>query len=67
MQTERIALNFDHLEIMRTILAGIIETGDASGRAVLAVAVDDWLMDELTAVGAEMRWTTVQASTEAEQ
>ena len=29
--------------------------GREGGRTVLAVAVDDWLMDELAALGAEKR------------
>jgi hypothetical protein len=56
---ERYALNLDHPEILKAILAGILETGDVigqeGGRTVLTVAVDDWLMDELAAMGAEER------------
>lgn len=52
-------LNLDHPEILKAILMGILETGDVIGRegkrTVLAVAVDDWLMDELAAVGDEER------------
>ena len=54
---ERYALNLDHPDILKAILTRILETGDVvgqeGGRTVLAVAVDDWLMDELTTVGAE--------------
>ena len=47
--------NVHHPEIMRSILAGIVETGDVIGtdgpsRAVLAVTVDNWLIDELAAL-----------------
>ena len=42
---ERYGLNLDHPDILRAILAGILETGDVIGRdghrTVLAVAVDD--------------------------
>jgi hypothetical protein len=54
---DRIALNLGHPEIMRAVLTRIIATGDvvgrdAHGRTVLAVAVDNWLLDELAAFGA---------------
>lgn len=57
------ALDLDHPGILRAILAGIVETGDVIGRdrsarrTVLAIAVDDWLLDELAAIdaGAEDR------------
>jgi hypothetical protein len=56
---ERYGLNLDHPEILKAILAGILETGDVigreGGRTVLAAAVDDWLMDELAAVRADER------------
>lgn len=53
------ALNVHHPEIMRAILAGIVETGDVlgaagPGRTVLAVTVDDWLIDELAALGSDL-------------
>jgi hypothetical protein len=58
-------LNLDHPEILKAILAGILATGDVigreGGRTVLAVAVDDWLMDELAAVGAEEREEEIAA------
>src|SRR5918911_1044738 len=55
---ERYGLNLDHPEILKAILTGIVETGDVIGRAgprrtVLAVTVDDWVIDELAALGAE--------------
>ena len=53
------ALNVHHPEIMRAILQGIVETGDVLGeaglgRTVLSVTVDDWLIDELAALGADL-------------
>ena len=44
---------------MRSILAGIVETGDVigtagPGRTVLAVTVDNWLSDELAALGTDL-------------
>ncbi len=49
--------NVHHPEIMRSILAGIVDTGDVigtdgPGRTILAVTVDNWLIDELSALGA---------------
>ena len=50
--------NIHHPEIMRSVLAGIIETGDVigaagPGRTVLAITVENWLIDELAALGAD--------------
>jgi hypothetical protein len=44
---------------MRGILEGILAAGDligtaVPGRTVLAVTIDDWLMDELAAFGADI-------------
>ena len=44
---------------MRSILAGIVETGDVldtagPGRTILAVTVDNWLIDELVALGTDL-------------
>jgi hypothetical protein len=44
---------------MRSILAGIVETGDVigtagPGRTILAVTVDDWVIDELAALGTDL-------------
>jgi hypothetical protein len=56
---EQYEFNLDHPEILKAILAGILETGDVigqdDGRTMLAVAVDDWLMEELAAIGAAER------------
>jgi hypothetical protein len=51
-------LDLRHPEIMRAVLANILSSGDAigrdrQGRTILAVAVDDWLMDGLAAFDAE--------------
>lgn len=48
--------NVHHPEVMRSILQGVVETGDVIGPAgpgqtVLAVTVDDWLINELAAFG----------------
>ena len=56
---EPFVLNLAHPEIMRSILAQILETGDVlgrdeAGRTVLAVAVDDWLFDALGALDADL-------------
>jgi hypothetical protein len=58
-ETDEFRLNTGHPDIMRSILAGILATGDvlgrdASGRTVLAVAVDDWLLDEMARFGSEL-------------
>ena len=50
--------NVHHSEVMRSILACIVETGDVigtagPGRTVLAVTVDNWVIDELAALGTE--------------
>jgi hypothetical protein len=57
VEQTRYGLDLDHPAILRAILARIVETGDVIGRAgprrtVLAVTLDDWLLDELAAVGA---------------
>ncbi len=51
--------NVHHPEVMRSILAGIVETGDVigtagPGRTVLAVTVDNWVIDELAALGTDL-------------
>jgi hypothetical protein len=56
---DRFVPNLNHLEIMRTILTNVLATGDVvcrnpAGRIVLAVAIDDWLLDELAAFGTEL-------------
>jgi hypothetical protein len=44
---------------MRAVLSGILATGDVLGRdernrTIVAVAVENWLFDELTAFGTEL-------------
>ena len=56
--TCRFMLNLDHPEIMRAVVANILASGDAigcdrRGRTILAVAVDDWLLDGLAAFDAD--------------
>jgi hypothetical protein len=56
---DRFVPNLGHPEIMRATLANVLATGDVlgrdqAGRIVLAVAVDDWLFDELAAFGTEL-------------
>ena len=45
-----------HPDVMRSILEQIVNTGDVlgfagPGRTILAVPVDNWLIDELAALG----------------
>ena len=52
-------LDLGHPEIMRTILAQVLATGDvigrdAQGRTVLTVAVEDWLFDAMAALDADL-------------
>ena len=59
MATSGYVPNIHHPEIMRSILAGIVETGDVIGtagasRTILAVTVDNWLIDELAALGTDL-------------
>ena len=55
----RFVPNIHHPEIMRSILVGIVETGDivgaaGPGRTILAVTVDNWLIDVLAALGTDL-------------
>jgi hypothetical protein len=55
----RFVPNLGHPEILRAILANLLATGDVlgrdqAGRIVLAVAVEEWLIDELAAFGTEL-------------
>lgn len=57
MEEPSFALNLEHPAILRAVLLGIVRTGDAlglaaPGRTVLAVTVDDWVIDQLAAFGA---------------
>ena len=51
--------NIHHPDVMRCILEQILATGDVvgsdgPGRTVLAVTVENWLFDELAALGADL-------------
>jgi hypothetical protein len=51
--------NVRHPEIMRSILAGIVEAGDVigrdgPGRTIPAVTVDNWPIDDLATLGADL-------------
>lgn len=59
VETAGFVPNLHHPEIMRGVLERILATGDVigrdeHGRTVLAVAVDNWLFDELAAFGADL-------------
>ena len=48
--------NVPHLEVIRSILVQIVETGDVigtagPGRTIIAVTIDNWFIDELAAFG----------------
>lgn len=54
----RFTLDLGHPEILRTVLAGVLATGDVvghdhAGRIVLTIAVEGWLFDELAALDAD--------------
>jgi hypothetical protein len=51
--------NVHYPEVMRSVLQGIVATGDVIGTAgpgqtILAVTVDDWLLDELATFGSDL-------------
>ena len=55
----RYGINVGHPDVLRAVLQGIVGTGDVlgdagPGRTVLAVTVDNWLLDELAALGADL-------------
>ena len=50
-----------HPDVMRSIPQQIVDTGDVIGPAgpgqtILAVTVDDWLIDELAALGSDVTY-----------
>ena len=50
--------NIHHPDVMRSILEQIVDTGDVIGaaglgRTILTVTVDNWLIDELAALGSD--------------
>jgi hypothetical protein len=59
MATSGYVPNIHHPDVMRSILEQIVDTGDAIGsagpnRTILAVTVDNWLIDELAALGSDL-------------
>ena len=59
MATSGYVPNIHHPDVMRSILEQIVDTGDVlgftgPGRTILAVTVDNWLIDELAALGADL-------------
>ena len=58
MATSVYVPNIHQPDVMRSILARIVDTGDVIGAAgpgqtILAVTVDNWLIDELAALGGD--------------
>lgn len=54
VETAGFVPNLHHPEIMRILATGDVIGRDEHGRTVLAVAVDNWLFDELAAFGADL-------------
>ena len=59
MATSGYVPNIHHPDVMCSILEQIVDTGDVIGPAgpgqtILAVTVDDWLIDELAALGSDV-------------
>ena len=59
MATSGYVPNIHHPDMMRSILEQIVDTGDVigaagPGRTILAVTVDNWLIDELAALGSDV-------------
>ncbi len=59
MATSGYLPNIHHPDVMRSILEQIVNTGDVlgsagPGRTILAVTVDNWLIDELAALGSDL-------------
>ena len=59
MATSGYVPNIHHPDVMRSILEQIVDTGDVigaagPGRTILAVTVDNWLIDELAALGSDL-------------
>ena len=51
--------NVHHPEVMRSILEQIVATGDVigaagPGRTILAVTIDNWLIDELATLASDL-------------
>ena len=59
MATSGYVPNINHPDVMRSILEQIVDTGDAigaagPGRTILAITVDNWMIDELAALGSDL-------------
>ena len=59
MVTSGYVPNIHHPDVMRSILEQIVDTGDVLGTAgpgctILAITVDNWLLDELAALGSDI-------------
>ena len=59
MVTSGYVPNIYHPNVMRSILEQIVNTGDVlgtadPGRTIFAVTVDNWLIDELAALGSDL-------------
>ena len=59
MVTSGYVPNIHHPNVMRSILEQIVDTGDVlgsagPGRTILAVTVDNWMIDELAALGSDL-------------
>ena len=59
MVTSGYVLNIHHPDVMRSILEQIVDTGDVLGTdgpgcTILAITVDNWLLDELAALGSNL-------------
>ena len=59
MATSGYVPNIHHPDVMRSILEQIVDTGDVlgsagPGRTILAITVDNWMIDELAALGSDL-------------
>ena len=59
MVTSGYVPNTHHPNVMRSILEQIVDTGDVlgsagPGRTILAITVDNWMIDELAALGSDL-------------
>ena len=59
MVTSGYVPNIHHPDVMRSILEQTVDTGDVlgsagPGRTILAITVDNWMIDELAALGSDL-------------
>ena len=59
MVTSGYVPNIHHPNVMRSILEQIVDTGDVlgsagPGRTILAITIDNWMIDELAALGSDL-------------